>query len=110
MNDSLGVPSKRSKGNVSRRRFLTSTIKAGGLLLLPQIVPGSVLGLNGAVPPSERIVLGGIGLGHRGTYDLSCFMGEPDVQFVAVCDIKATRRSAIKQIADDKYENRDCAT
>ena len=92
---------EKSNGAFSRRRFLKSTLKAGGALLLPQILPGSVLGLNGAVPPSERIVLGGIGIGHRGTYDLGCFMGEPDVQFVAVCDVKAERRTAIKQKADD---------
>ncbi len=110
MNDSLRIPCKRSKGNVSRRRFLKSTLKAGGLLLLPQIVPGSVLGMNGAVPPSERIVLGGIGLGHRGTYDLTCFMGESDVQFVAVCDVKEDRRTEIKKTADEKYGNHDCAT
>lgn len=101
---------KRSRSDFTRRHFLKSTLKAGGLLLAPQIVRASVLGLNGAVPPSERIVLGGIGLGHRGTYDLSCFMGEPDVQFAAVCDVKATRREAIKQIADTQYGNQDCAT
>jgi hypothetical protein len=101
---------KRSRNDFTRRHFLKSTLKAGGLLLAPQIVRASVLGLNGAVPPSERIVLGGIGLGHRGTYDLSCFMGEPDLQFVAVCDVKATRREAIKQIADTQYGNQDCAT
>src|SRR5579872_1689422 len=95
---------------LSRRRFLKSTLKAGAFLLAPQIVPGSVLGLNGAVPPSERIVLGGIGLGNRGTYDLGCFLGEKDVQFVAACDIKATRRTAIKKTADEKYGNHDCAT
>jgi hypothetical protein len=110
MNDSPNTARKRSGSNVTRRRFLKSTLKAGGLLLVPQIVRGSVLGMNGTVPPSERIVLGGIGLGHRGTYDLSCFMGEPDVQFVAVCDVKAERRAAIKQKADESYGNQDCAT
>ena len=63
-----------------------------------------------ASPPSERIVLGGIGIGHRGTYDLGCFLEEPDVQFVAICDVKAERRAAIKKKADDKYGNQDCAT
>jgi hypothetical protein len=110
MNDSSNVARNQSKSDFTRRRFLKSTLKAGGLLLAPQIIPGSVLGLNGAVPPSERIVLGGIGIGHRGTYDLGCFMGEPDVQFVAVCDVKAERREAIKKKADDAYGNKDCST
>jgi len=109
MNDSLHTNRKRSKKGLSRRRFINSTLKAGGLLLAPQIVRGSVLGLNGAVSPSERIVMGGIGIGNRGTYDLSCFLGEDDVQFVAVCDIKAERREAIKKKADEKYGNKDCS-
>jgi predicted dehydrogenase len=61
------------------------------------------------VPPSERITLGGIGIGNRGTYDLGCFLQQKDVQFVAVCDVKAARRDAVKRIADEKYGNQDCA-
>jgi hypothetical protein len=77
---------------------------------MPQIIPGTALGKNGAVAPSERIVLGGIGIGGRGGYDLGCFLHEPDVQFVAVCDVKANRRKAVKDMADTKYGNQDCAT
>src|SRR3989442_11452284 len=61
----------------SRRRFLTTAAKAGAVLALPQIVPGRVLGMNGAVPPNEQIVLGAIGVGNRGTYVLGCFLQEP---------------------------------
>lgn len=93
----------------SRRSFLNATFKAGVLLAAPQVVPGSVLGMDGGVAPSERIVLGGIGIGNRGTYVLGCFLEERDVQFVAICDVKETRRKAIKKKADDKYGNQDCA-
>jgi hypothetical protein len=55
-------------------------------------------------------VLGAIGVGNRGTYVLSCFLHYADVQFIAVCDVKATRRTAVKNIADTKYGNKDCAT
>ena len=104
--------SRSGNGNrqFSRRGFLSTTLKAGMLLAAPQVVPGSVLGMGGGVAPSERIVLGGIGIGNRGTYVLGCFLEEPDVQFVAVCDVKETRRKAIKKKADDKYGNQDCAT
>ena len=94
----------------TRRRFLTTALKAGALLAAPQIVPGRVLGMDGGVAPSDQIVLGGIGIGNRGTYDLGCFLEEKDVRFVAVCDIKETRRQAIKKKADEKYGNQDCAT
>ncbi len=93
----------------TRRKFLSTTIKTGALLALPQIVPGRVLGMDGGVAPSEQIVMGGIGIGHRGTYDLGCFLEEKDVRFIAVCDVKRERREAIKRKADEKYGNQDCA-
>ncbi|HYG35982.1 MAG TPA: Gfo/Idh/MocA family oxidoreductase [Clostridia bacterium] len=99
----------RQKAPLNRRSFLKATLKAGALLTLPQIVPASVLGRDGAVPPSERIVLGAIGIGNRGTYVLNCFLEEPDVQFVAICDIKADQRERIKRRADNKYGNQNCA-
>ncbi len=95
---------------LTRRSFLRRGLQVGALLSLPQVVPAAVLGKGGGIAPSERIVLGGIGIGGRGTYVLGCFLEEPDVQFVAVCDVKAERRKAIKKKADTKYGNQDCAT
>src|SRR5271170_3049890 len=94
-----------------RRRFLKTALSAGAAAVMaPTIIPSSALGRDGHVAPSERIVLGGIGIGNRGTYDLGCFMEEPDVRFVAICDIKAERRQEIKKKADAKYGNKDCST
>ena len=94
---------------LSRRRFLKAAAQVSALLAAPQIVRAAVLGREGGVAPSERIVLGGIGIGNRGTYDRGCFLEEPDVQCVAICDAKAARRDAIKKKADAKYGNQDCA-
>jgi hypothetical protein len=94
----------------TRRAFLGRSLAAAGGLAFPHIVPASVLGRDGAVAPSERIVLGGIGLGPRGRYVLSVMLPEPDVQFVAVCDVQRTRREAVKDMVDEHYENGDCAT
>ena len=68
----------------SRRQFLQRAVLAGGALAAPCLIPGSALGLNGAVPPSERIVMGGMGVGNRGTGDLHWMLPEKDVQFVAI--------------------------
>jgi Oxidoreductase family, C-terminal alpha/beta domain/Oxidoreductase family, NAD-binding Rossmann fold len=93
-----------------RRRFLKTALSAAGAAVAaPTIIPSSALGLDGAVPPSERVILGGIGIGNRGTYDLSCFLQQDDVQFAAVCDVKEARRTAVKKMADDKYGNDKCA-
>src|ERR1051325_528113 len=111
---SNGLPKRRTglweEGiPLNRRGFLRTALQAGALLAAPQIVRGAVLGKDGAVAPSERIVLGAIGIGNRGTYDLGCFLEEPDVRFVAICDVKAERREAIKKRADEKYGNQDCS-
>jgi hypothetical protein len=96
--------------HVSRRRFLKTAAQAGAVLMAPQVLSGKVLGKDGAVAPSDRIVLGGIGIGNRGTYDLGCFLPQSDVQFVAVCDVKANRQAAVKAIADQHYGNSNCKT
>jgi hypothetical protein len=99
----LKVPQTR------RRNFLKGAIStASAAVLAPTIIPSSALGRDGAVAPSERIVVGGIGIGGRGTYDLGCFLEQKDVQFVSVCDIKEARRVAVKKIIDDKYGNQSC--
>jgi predicted dehydrogenase len=94
----------------SRRSFLKTVAGASVAIGAPMIVPASVLGREGATPPSEQIVLGGIGIGNRGTYDLGCFLDQPDVRFAAVCDIKQERRDAVKQMADQRYGNTKCDT
>ncbi len=80
-----------------------------GAVALPFYVPVPALGRNGTVAPSERIVMGGIGMGGRGSGDLAWMVNEPDVQWVAVCDAVKGRRDAAKNLVDAKYGNRDCA-
>ncbi len=69
---------------LNRRRFLKTAVQAGVCLAVPQVIPGTALGKNGSVAPSERIVLGAIGIGNRGRYVLGCFLQEPDLQCVAI--------------------------
>ena len=73
-----------------RRDFLKRSAAA---VAAPLIVPAHALG-RGAVPPGEKIVLGGIGLGPRGAYDLKWILQEEDVRFVAVCDVQRKRAEA----------------
>ncbi len=94
---------------IHRRRFLkTAAAAASAAFAAPMIIPSSALGLDGAVAPSERIVVGGIGIGNRGTYDLGCFLEQKDVQFVGICDVKEARRVAIKKRADEHHGNNNC--
>jgi predicted dehydrogenase len=93
---------------LNRRDFLKRSMTAGGLLLSPTIIPASALGRDGTVAPSNRIVVGGIGIGNRGTFDLNWMLPEKDVQFVATCDPQKSRREAVKRLVDNHYGNTDC--
>src|SRR2546429_4383318 len=109
---SSGLGSRRapdSRIQFNRRQFLKAAFQAGAILAAPQVVRGAVLGKDGGVAPSEQIVLRAIGIGNRGWYDLGCFLEEPDVRFVAICDGKTERRGKVKKRADEKYGNQDCA-
>ena len=79
-----------------RRTFLK---QAASLAAMPMIVPGSVLGLNGAVAPSNRITVGGIGLGNRGRGVLSAFFKHSDFQFLAIADPQKERREIVQRLA-----------
>ncbi len=94
---------------LNRRSFLKRTAAAAtGAVALPYFIPASALGRDGAVAPSERIVMAGIGIGHRGSYVLGCFLPEPGVQFVAICDVREERRVAAKKKVDEQNGNTDC--
>ena len=95
---------------IRRRRFLAAAAIGGGALAAPWVIPAKALGLAGEVAPSERIVLGGIGIGGRGSGVLDWMMAEKDVQMVAVCDAKRAARERVKQTVDKRYGNNDCKT
>jgi predicted dehydrogenase len=82
---------------------------AAGAVAVPWLIPASALGRGGTVAPSERIVMAGIGLGGRGAYDMSVMLAEPEVQWVAVCDVVKGQREAARNSVDAKYGNTDCA-
>ncbi len=88
----------------SRRRFTGTALLAAG----PLVVPGRVLGLDGGVAPSERIVVAGLGIGSRGRQVMRDFLQQPDVQVVEICDVQESRRSYAKAEVDGHYGNRDC--
>jgi predicted dehydrogenase len=91
---------------MSRRALLKKT---GAAVTVPMFVPAAALGRGGAVPPSDRVTLGGLGIGSRGAADLRAFLNQPEVQFLAICDVRNERREIIKSMADQKYGNHDCA-
>jgi predicted dehydrogenase len=94
----------------TRREFLHRTVAAAGAALAPLVVPARVLGRGGGVAPSNRIAIGGIGIGNRGRQIVEVMLAEPDVQFVATCDVQARQRESVKEFVDGANASRDCAT
>ncbi|MBE3070198.1 MAG: twin-arginine translocation signal domain-containing protein, partial [Planctomycetes bacterium] len=75
---------------VTRRGFLKAAgVLAGAAAAAPYVVPASARGADGAPAPSNRIAMGCIGLGGRGTVDMQAFLGDDRVQIVALCDVDA---------------------
>jgi len=102
--------SDRARRMGRRRFFKAAAAAAGAVIAAPTIVSAAALGKDGAVAASDRITLGAIGIGNRGSYDLGCILWEPDVQVVAVADVRGERRKGAKNQVDGKYGNKDCAT
>jgi len=89
----------------SRRQFLKS---AGAALAAPYIVTSSALGLGGTAAASDRIVMGTIGTGGRGTGDMGGLMGFQEVQMVAVCDPVPEHRERARNAVNNRYGSKDC--
>lgn len=96
----------------SRRDFVKrSAAVIAGTFVLPQIIPSSAFGMGKRVAPSDRIVMGSIGVGSQGTSNLKDFLNLKDsLQFVAVCDVDALHMANAKGIIDQANKNTDCRT
>jgi len=99
------------EGKQNRRDFLRQTARAtGGWLAAPYVITSTALGAKDRLPASDRITVGAIGFGGRGTYVTGAFLSNPDVQLVAVCDVQGSRRKGAKAQVDKHYGNSDCQT
>jgi predicted dehydrogenase len=101
----------RQGKNINRRGFLkTVTGAAAGAIALPYIVPSSVFGADGKVAPSNKLLVGMIGVGSQGTWDMRGFLNADESLVAAVCDIDQKRQKTAKFEVDQKYSNSDCKT
>ena len=77
----------------TRRDFIRKTALTSAVLGFPTIIPSTVLGQNGNVPPSERVGVGKIACGGRSNYAAQ-YQRYAKSQIVAVCDPIIERRKA----------------
>ena len=84
----------KKTNHLNRRQFLGySAVGLAGLTILPSwtLADGTRLA------PSDRVVLGFIGLGQQGCSDFSSFSSCPGVQVVAGCDVDSIKRERFKR-------------
>ena len=83
------------KTNLLTRREFVSTASAF------IIVPRHVLGGPGYVPPSDRITLAAVGMGHQGFAVTMNLLARPDVQVIAVCDCNKSSKDYVEYADND---------
>ncbi len=97
---------KRSRNSVgtataiNRRQFLKRAAATAGVAMAPLVVPA---GAFGATAPNNRINLGMIGMGKQMGGHVGFFLGSPEVQIVAMCDVEAKRLKFHQDRANDAY-------
>jgi myo-inositol 2-dehydrogenase / D-chiro-inositol 1-dehydrogenase len=87
---------------MKRRKFITNSITAAaGTIILPTIVPSSVISKN---PPSDMINIGQIGFGRIAmTHDLAETLKYDAAKVVAVADFDSKRLAIGKQFIENYY-------
>lgn len=97
--------------SMSRRGFLR---RAGGMtagaVTFPYLIRSSLFGSVANAAPSNRIVMGCIGVGGQGTYNMKAFLNHSATRVVAVCDVVEARRQKAKDLVDQHYKDKGCAT
>jgi hypothetical protein len=93
------------KEGLSRRAFVT---RACAAVAAPYVITSTALGADGRPAASERIVMGGIGIGNMGSGDLGAFLGRNDVQYVAVSDVRKGAAETAQKRVNDRYKTSDC--
>ena len=90
---------------ISRRRFLKTSMVLGSVAA-PFLIPGSALGLNRFVSPSNRITLGFAGVGCMNRGHLAQMLRYDDAQVLAVSDPDQWRRDNGQTTVETAYAKR----
>ena len=86
---------QEKKGGMNRRDFLaTAATGIAGFMILPSFTIDGV-----RIAPSDRVVLGFVGVGQQGCSDFWSFTGCPGVQVAACCDVDSIKRERFRRLA-----------
>jgi predicted dehydrogenase len=95
---------KTNKG-LNRREFLgLSALGLTGLTILPSYVIDGV-----RVPPSDRILMGTVGLGRQALSDFRGFAGVTGLQVIACCDVDSIKQQRYKKTIEEWQKSKGIA-
>ncbi len=86
---------------MKRRSFLTTSAA-------PLFVHASVLGLSGRVSANNKIQVGCIGVGPRGTDVMRGFLRNDKCTVAALCDVKSNVLNEKTNLVNQFYDNKEC--
>jgi predicted dehydrogenase len=90
-----------TKSKLSRRDFIRRTTSAAGATLAAKTIlvdSGPSYAQNAAVPPSDRLHIGIIGVGEQGSGLLRSAISLPGIECVAACDLWDGRHTLAQEI------------
>ncbi len=84
---------QKEQKKISRRQFLTKTATGiAGFMILPSFIVDGI-----RIAPSDRVVIGFVGLGQQGCSDFRSFSACPGVQVAACCDVDSIKRERFRR-------------
>jgi predicted dehydrogenase len=96
---------EQTNKGLSRRNFLgLSALGLTGLTILPSYVVNGI-----RVAPSDRVLMGAIGLGRQGNSDFRGFAGAVGLQVVACCDVDTIKQQRYKKLVEDWQKGKGMA-
>jgi predicted dehydrogenase len=101
----------KQKKKMNRRQFVKKT--SGALFsaaVFPTIIPANILGKEGNISPGDKITIGCIGVGGMGTGNMRGFLEKEESRIIAVCDVDRSHRNRAKEMVNNAYKSKDCAT
>lgn len=89
------------KKEINRREFIKlSTLGFAGFTILPNWI----LANGKRIAPSDRVVMGFIGLGQQGLSDFRSFSSCPGIQIAACCDVDSLKQLRFKRRIEEQQK------
>ncbi|MBM4017501.1 MAG: Gfo/Idh/MocA family oxidoreductase [Planctomycetes bacterium] len=89
---------------LTRRSLLKGALAAAA----PYVITSFSLAGEDRPAPSNRFTMGFVGVGGQGSGDMGGFLGFPEIQGVAVCDVDKAHRDRARDRVNQRYGSQGC--